>query len=202
VTTFFLVRHGVTSHTGHKLTGWLPDVHLTDDGRAQAEAVAKSLAGIPFEAVYSSPIERTMETAQPIARVHGLRVHRRRSLGEIEFGRWTNRSFKSLVKTRLWSQVQKHPSAFRFPDGESFLEVQHRAVEELESLHGKHERGAVVCVSHADVIKLIASHYIGAHVDLFQRIEIGPGSTTVIALGGGGPRVLAVNVPPTQAGSE
>jgi probable phosphomutase (TIGR03848 family) len=198
VTTFFLVRHGVTSHTGRKLTGWLPGVHLNDVGRAQAEAVAEMLAKIKFAAVYSSPIDRTMETALPIARRQDLRVQKRRSLGEVEFGKWTNRTFRTLRNTKLWARVQRHPSGVRFPEGESFLEVQRRAVEELEALREIHLKDAVCCVSHADVIKLITAHYIGAHIDLFQRIDIGPASTTVIATGESGPRVLSVNVPPTM----
>jgi probable phosphomutase (TIGR03848 family) len=196
VTTFYLVRHGVTAHTGHKLTGWLPDVHLNEPGRAQAEDVAEMLAGVRFAAVYSSPIERAMETAVPIARRQGLRVQRRRALGEVEFGRWTNRTFKALRNTKLWARVQRFPSGVRFPEGESFIEVQRRAIEDLEALIEIHPKQAVCCVSHADVIKLIAAHYLGVHVDLFQRMEIGPASTTVIGIGDSGPRVLSVNVPP------
>jgi probable phosphomutase (TIGR03848 family) len=196
VTTFFLVRHGVTAHTGRKLTGWMPNVHLTELGVAQAEAVAEFLADVRLTAVYSSPIERTMETAAPIARRQNLKVQRRRRLGEVQFGRWTNRSFGTLRRTKLWAKVQRFPSGVRFPGGETFVEVQRRAVEELEALKEAHPRQTVCCVSHADVIKLIAAHYLGVHIDLFQRLDIGPASTTVIAIGDAGPRVLSVNVPP------
>jgi probable phosphomutase (TIGR03848 family) len=196
VTTFFIVRHGLTAHTGHKLTGWMPDVHLTDPGRVQADVLAEMLAGIEFAAVYSSPIDRTMETAVPIARRQGLRVEKRRGLGEVDFGKWTNRTFRTLRNTKLWARVQRFPSGVRFPEGESFLEVQSRAVGEIEALREAHPKQAVCCVSHADVIKLIVAHYLGVHIDLFQRMEIGPASTTVIATGDSGPRVLSVNVPP------
>jgi probable phosphomutase (TIGR03848 family) len=199
VTTFFLVRHGVTAHTGQKLTGWMPHVHLTELGLAQADAVAEFLSDIRLAAVYSSPIERTMETAVPIARRQNLKVQRRRRLGEVQFGRWTNRSFGTLRRTKLWAKVQRFPSGVRFPGGETFIEVQRRAVEELESLKDAHPNQAVCCVSHADVIKLIAAHYLGVHIDLFQRIDIGPASTTVIAIGDSGPRVLSVNVPPQRS---
>lgn len=197
MTVFYLVRHGVTAHTGHKLTGWMPGVHLTELGRAQAEAAAESLSRVKLAAVYSSPIDRTMETAAPIARVQGLRVHRRKGLGEVEFGKWTNRTFKTLRKTKLWARVQLFPSGVRFPEGETFVEVQRRAVEELERLREAHPNEAICCVSHADVIKLIAAHYLGVHIDLFQRMDVGPASTTVIALGEHGPRVVSVNVPPS-----
>jgi probable phosphomutase (TIGR03848 family) len=196
VTTFFLVRHGVTAHTGQRLSGWLPDIHLTELGVAQAEAVAEFLSDVGLDAVYSSPIERSMETAAPIARRQNLKIQRRRRLGEVEFGRWTNRSFATLRRTKLWARVQRFPSGIRFPGGETFVEVQRRAVEELEALKEAHPKQALCCVSHADVIKLIAAHYLGVHIDLFQRIEIGPASTTVIAIGEAGPKVLSMNVPP------
>ena len=195
MTTFFFVRHGVTSHTGHKLSGRLPDIHLTEEGRAQAQAVAERLAGVKLSAVYSSPIDRTMQTARPIAAQHGLRVQVRRNLTELEFGRWTNRSFKTLSRTKLWPVIQRWPSGARFPEGESFLEVQQRAVHEIEDLRARHSGEAVCCVSHADVIKVIVAHYLGMHLDMFQRIDIGPASITAIAVGDGGPRVLTVNAP-------
>lgn len=202
MTTFFLVRHGATAHTGHKLTGWLPDVHLTDEGRTQAEATADYLAGVPLKAIYSSPIDRTMETARPIADRHGLRVQTRRTLGEVEFGRWTDRSFKTLRRTKLWAVVQRFPSGARFPEGESLLEVQHRAVREVELLRAAHPRDSICCVSHADTIRLIVAHYLGVHIDLFQRIEVGPASITIVGVGELGPRIMAVNLSPTRLISE
>ena len=199
MTTFFFVRHAVTSHTGHKLTGWMPDVHLTDQGREQAEATAARLAGVPFKAIYSSPIERTLETAEIVAAHHGLRVRTRPNLGEVRYGKWTNRSFKTLVRTKLWSTVQRYPSGVRFPDGETLREVQARAVKEVERIRLDHPKQTVCVVSHADVIKLVAAHYLGVHIDLFQRIEISPASFTVIAVGDYGPRVLTVNSLPGGA---
>ena len=193
MTTFFLVRHAVTDHTGHKLSGRLPDIHLNEEGSRQAEAVADRLQSVPLKAVYASPIDRTVETARPIAAHHGLKVQIRRGLNEMEFGRWTNRSFKTLRRTKLWPIIQQWPSGARFPDGESVLEVQQRGVREIEELRLKHPRQSVCCVSHADVLKLITAHYLGMHVDLYQRIVIGPASVTVIAVGDAGPYVLAVN---------
>jgi probable phosphomutase (TIGR03848 family) len=195
MTTFFFVRHGVTSHTGRKLSGWLPGIHLTKEGIAQAEAVADRLRHTPLKAVYSSPIDRTIETARPIAMRHGLDVETREDLGEVRYGRWTNRSFKSVQRTRLWSVVQSWPSGARFPEGEALQQVQIRALEELDRIRQEHPKEAVCCVSHADVIRLVVAHYLGTHIDLFQRIAIGPGSITVVAVGDGGPRVLAVNAP-------
>lgn len=193
MTTFYFVRHAVTDHTGQRLSGWLPDIHLSDAGRAQAEAVANRLSKAPLKAVYSSPIDRTLETARQIATRHRLRVIVREGLGEVHYGRWTNRSFKSLRRTKLWEVVQRWPSAARFPDGESIRELQARAVSEVELITDAHKRAAVCVVSHADVIRVILAHYLGMHLDLFQRIEISPASLSVIDIGELGPRILAMN---------
>ncbi|MFN2389392.1 MAG: MSMEG_4193 family putative phosphomutase [Actinomycetota bacterium] len=193
MTTFLFVRHAVTSHTGARLSGWMPGIHLSERGRAQAEAVAETLAEAPIAAVYSSPIDRTMETARAIARHHGVKVVRSEALGEVRYGTWTDRSLKSLARTKLWGTVQRFPSAARFPGGETLAEVQARAIAEVQRLRAVHPKGTLCCVSHADVIKLIAAHYLGVHIDLFQRIVVSPASLTAIAIGDLGPAVLAVN---------
>lgn len=193
MTTFFIVRHAVTSHTGNRLTGWTEGVSLTEEGRRQAEIAAKGLAHVDFDAIYSSPIDRTMETAKAIARPHGMKVQIRRDIGEVQYGAWTNRSLRSLMRTKLWETVQRFPSAARFPDGESIREVQVRAVGAIEKIAEEHPKGKVCCVSHGDVIKLIAAHYLGVHIDLFQRIVIGPASVSVISLSSHGPYVLTLN---------
>jgi probable phosphomutase (TIGR03848 family) len=200
MTTFFLVRHGVTSHTGNRLTGWTPDVHLTEEGRAEVKALAEWLASVPFTAVYSSPIDRTLETARIVAAPHGVSVRTRRGFGEVQYGTWTNRPIRSLMKTKLWGTVQRWPSAARFPDGETLREVQVRAVGEIEKLSKEHPKGAVCCVSHGDVIKLIAAHYVGVHIDLFQRIVVNPASVSVISVDPRGPYVLSLNSMPVPIG--
>ena len=199
MTTFFLVRHGVTAHTGHRLTGWMEGVHLTDEGLEQARVAAEGLAHVDFDAIFASPIDRTLETAQAIADRQGKRVRIRKGIGEVRYGKWTNRSFKTLVRTKLWATVQRYPSGVRFPDGETLREVQTRAVKEVEGIRLDHPKETVCVVSHADVIKLVAAHYLGVHIDLFQRIEISPASFTVIAVGEHGPRVLTVNSVPGGA---
>jgi probable phosphoglycerate mutase len=201
MTTFFLVRHGVTSHTGHRLTGWTPGVHLTDDGRAEVETLAGWLRDVPFKAVYSSPIDRTLDTARIVAAPHDLQVRTRRGLGEVQYGTWTNRPIRSLMKTKLWGTVQRFPSAARFPNGETLREVQVRAVTEIEKLAEEHPKGAVCCVSHGDVIKLITAHYLGVHIDLFQRIVIVPASVTTISVDPRGPYVLGLNATPVSGGA-
>lgn len=196
MTTIYLVRHAVTSHTGSKLTGWMEGVHLTEEGRSQAEGTADLLADVPFKAIYSSPIDRTIETARIIALRHKLDVKINEQIGEVRYGKWTNRSLKSLVRTKLWATIQRWPSAVRFPEGETLREVQARAVDGIEQLRETHPRDPICCVSHGDTIKLIVAHYLGVHIDLFQRIFIGPASVSVLNVSSYGPQVLSLNAMP------
>ncbi len=121
----------------------------------------------------------------------------RRTVGEVEYGKWTNRSLKVLARQKLWGVVQRWPSAARFPDGESLREVQSRALAEVEKIAEQHPRGSVCVVSHGDVIKLVLAHFLGVHIDLFQRIVIAPASVSAVTLLADGPRVLSMNVSPT-----
>ncbi len=197
MTTVYLVRHAVTSHTGHKLTGWMEGVHLTDEGRRQAERTANLLSDVPFKAVYASPIDRTIETARIVASPHGLDVKVNHEIGEVRYGKWTNRSLKTLARTKLWGTVQRWPSAVRFPEGETLREVQTRAVDAIEKLREERPRDTICCVSHGDVIKLIVAHYLGLHIDLFQRIFIAPASVSVINVSDYGPQVMLLNAVPS-----
>jgi probable phosphoglycerate mutase len=200
VTTFFLVRHGVTPETGKKLTGWTPGVHLSETGVAQARAAGEYLADKKIRAIYSSPIDRTRDTADEIAERLSLPVTDDEQIGEIHFGSWTNRSLKQLATTKLWKTVQSYPSGARFPDGESLREAQARSVGELERLRGAHPKKSLCVVSHADLIKLITAHYLGMHLDQFQRIHIAPASITTIAVDDAGPMIVGVNHVPYVVG--
>ena len=193
-----LVRHGQTPTTGKVLPGRAPGLHLSDTGRAQAEAVAQRIAALEgpkrrVAAVYASPLERTRETAAPIAAALGLRVRRSKALLECDFGDWTGRELKALAKTPEWRTVQRHPSGFRFPGGESFTEMQVRMVGAIDALRAAHPGGTVVAVSHADPIKALVAHALGTHLDLFQRIVVSPCSVSAVLFGSEGPIVLAVN---------
>ncbi|CAN5138838.1 histidine phosphatase family protein [soil metagenome] len=189
-----MVRHGQTPTTGSVLPGRAPGLHLADAGNAQAAAAAERLAGLErVDAVYASPLERTRETAKPIARARGLRVRIDRGLLECDFGKWTGRSLKELGKLPEWTTVQRYPSGFRFPGGESFPEMQVRMVGTIARLAERHAGGVVVAVSHADPIKAAMADALGAHLDLFQRIAISPCSASAVSYGPGGPMVLTVN---------
>jgi probable phosphomutase (TIGR03848 family) len=199
MTTLFLVRHAVTAHTGHRLSGWMEGIPLSEEGTAQARALAQMLKGVPFKAIYSSPIDRTLETANAIAATRNLRVRRTKALGEVDYGSWTNRPMKALAKTKLWSQIQRWPSNARFPDGETLREVQARALAEVERIVAEHPKDTICCVSHGDVIKLLIAHYMGVHIDLFQRIVVSPASVSVVSVSDHGPFVVTVNSMPLSS---
>jgi probable phosphomutase (TIGR03848 family) len=188
------VRHGQTPTTGATLPGRAKGLHLADKGRDQADAVAARLAELQrIDAVYASPLERTRETAAPIAKARDLKVQIERGLLECEFGDWTGRKLKDLMKLPEWSTVQRYPSGFRFPAGESFAEMQTRITDAVARLVARHPGGVVVAVSHADPIKAAVAAALGTHLDLFQRIVISPCSVTAVAYGTSGPTVLTVN---------
>lgn len=188
------MRHGQTPTTGTTLPGRASGLHLAESGEQQAEAVAERLAGIKkIAAVYASPLERTRETAAPIGKVAKQRVQIDKGLLECDFGAWTGRKLKDLMKKPEWRTVQRYPSGFRFPDGESFAEMQTRMVSTLQRLSAAHRGGVVVAVSHADPIKAAVAHALGTHLDLFQRIVVSPCSVTAILYGAEGPVVLTVN---------
>ncbi len=144
-------------------------------------------------AVYASPLERTRQTAAPIASALGLRVKVDRGLLECDFGEWTGAELKKLMKLPEWATVQRYPSGFRFPGGESFRAMQTRMVTTVCALAGNHPGQTVVAVSHADPIKAAVADALGSHLDLFQRIVISPCSVTAINYGPTGPTVVTVN---------
>jgi probable phosphoglycerate mutase len=193
-TVVLLVRHGKTSTTGVVLPGRTPGLHLSDDGRRQAEEVTTRLAGIKhIAAVYASPLERARETAAALARVRRLAVRIERGLLECDFGDWTGGKLAQLGKKPEWQVIQRYPSGFRFPGGESFTEMQTRITSTLARLVERHRGKTIVAVSHADPIKAAVAHALGMHLDLFQRIVIGTGSITAIAYRREAPAVLTVN---------
>ncbi len=194
VSIIILVRHGHTPTTGKILPGRAKGLHLSELGKEQASKVATNLSMLDnVTAVYASPMERTLETAKPIASAFGLKVQRNRGLIEADFGKWTGRKLSDLRKLSDWQIVQKNPSLFRFPDGESFIELQSRMVETITRISDKHRGEIVIAVSHADTIKAFLTAMLGTPLDLFQRLHISPCSVSPVILGNGSPFVLAVN---------
>lgn len=193
-TLILMVRHGQTPTTGKVLPGRAAGLHLAEAGVQQAHAVAERIAELPrVDAIYSSPLERARETAAPIGKALQQRVKINKGLLECDFGDWTGEQLSTLMKKPEWSTVQRAPSSFRFPNGESFTEMQTRMVTTLDNIRQAHPGGVVVCVSHADPIKAAVAHAMGTHLDLFQRIVIGTCSVSAVAYSGHGPIVLTVN---------
>jgi len=194
-----LVRHGENDYikTG-KMAGRIPGVHLNERGREQAEALAKALADVPIRAIYSSPLERAIETAEPIARVHRLEVQTEAGLLESDVGKWQGRPWKSIRLMKAWKIVLHSPSRFRFPGGESFPEMQTRVVSALERIVQIHKKpqDIIACVFHADPIKLAISHFLGLPLDHFQRLGCDTGSVTLLNVWETGAALIKLNQRP------
>ena len=195
MTVLLLVRHGENDWVKkHRLAGWTPGVHLNENGHAQAAQLAEHLAPLPIKAVYSSPLVRCWETATHVAAPHELDLIEFSEMGEVRYGDWEGEKIEVLSKKKEWHTIQHAPSRFEFPAGESMRNVQTRAVNALEQLCLAHPDDMIVVCSHADVIKLVLAHYLGTHMDLFQRIMVSPASVSAINLTKtGGIRVLRIN---------
>lgn len=192
-TQVVLVRHAVTGETGPVLSGRRPGIDLSETGRAQAEAAAERLAGLPVAAVYSSPLERCMQTGEAIAAKHGLTVSVLPGLAEADYGDWSGQKIDDLRKSELWKLVQVVPSSVRFPGGESIREMQSRMIAAVEDVVAAHPGALVVVVSHADPIKALVAHFTGVHLDLFQRLFVAPASCTVLRFAPAGAALVKLN---------
>jgi len=193
-TVVLFVRHGQTPTTGKKLPGRAPGLHLADTGIAQAQMAGGRIAALnKVTAVYASPMERTQETAAPIAKACKLRVRTHKGLIEADFGDWTGKNLSALRKLPEWTTVQRYPSGFRFPGGESFPEMQTRMTGAVGELVAKHPGETIVAVSHADTIKAAIADAAGTPLDLFQRIVVSPCSISAVMYTPSGPIVLSVN---------
>lgn len=193
--TILLIRHGENEFVKKgRMAGRLPEVHLNERGRQQAQVLAERLAGAPIKAIYSSPLERAIETAEPLAKALGLEIIPCQGLIETDIGEWSGERVKAVARLKVWKQVQRNPSLFRFPGGETFAEAQHRIAQELAALAACHEaKDLIACFSHSDPIKLAIAFYIGLPLDLFQRLGVSPASVTTLHLGEGGSFLAALN---------
>jgi probable phosphoglycerate mutase len=189
----FLIRHARAEYRPGRLYGWTPGVHLAADGIEAAKRLGERLEPVRFNAVYCSPLERCVETAESVFAGRSVEIETVDGLGEVRYGSWQGKSFKALARTRLWRTVQLHPSHVTFPGGESLRAMQSRGVEAIEDIRRRHRRGCVAVVTHADLLKAVVAHYLGMHLDLFQRIVIEPASVTVFAFGDGFPRLLRLS---------
>jgi probable phosphoglycerate mutase len=194
-----LIRHGENDYVKKaRMAGRLPGVHLNAAGLTQAQALADRLAPAPIKAIYCSPLERAVETAQPLAAALGQEIIIRPGLLETDIGDWNGQTLKSLRRLKVWRTVQNAPSLFRFPGGESFAETQHRICRELETIcAGLEPKDIVACVTHADPIKLAVAYYIGLPLDNFQRLGVSPASVTALHIGEASSHLLNLNFDPS-----
>ncbi len=192
-TTILLARHGENDFVGHTLAGWMPGVHLNERGWRQAERLAELLGAQPIAAVYSSPLERARETAEPLARRLGLQIETLEAVGEVRMGEWTNRSIVGLHGDPAWQRFNTQRSTARIPGGETMLEVQGRMVEAFEMLRSRHPDQTIAVISHGDPIRALIAYYLGMPLDLMQRLEIETATVNEIRLSDWGPQVIRIN---------
>jgi probable phosphoglycerate mutase len=193
VSTLFLIRHGLTAQTGTILYGRTAGIGLDDRGRAQARALATRFEGIRLTAVYTSPLERCVETVEPLAAANRLTVVRSNALIEMDAGSWTGQRLARLRRRREWAEIQGTPSTFAFPGGEGFAEAQGRAVAEVRRIASRHARGRVAIATHGDIVRMIAAHLLGTPLDRFQSVVIDTASVSVVTMHRGTGRVLLLN---------
>lgn len=189
----FLIRHALTDSVGKRLSGRLPGVPLNATGREQAQKLALRLTHVPLAAIYSSPLERAVETAAPVAQSHQLQTIISEAFLEINFGDWTNATFEELQTQTRFQHFNTFRSNTRIPGGEMMLEAQTRVIAGIEKLYQQHPQQAIAMVSHSDLIKAALAYYAGIHLDLFQRIEISPASVSVIQIYEETARILVIN---------
>jgi broad specificity phosphatase PhoE len=193
MTTLLLIRHGETDAVGKSIMGRAPGWPLNPNGRRQAETLARSLEKIPIRAVYASPQERAIETAEPIARAHGLTAARADGLDEVRFGDWEGLTMQELDRIEDWKRYNTWRSGVCPPGGEFMAEVQARMVSCTEDLRRRHPHETIAAVSHGDPIRALIANWLGAPMDLLLRFEVFPASVTVAELAEWGPRVVCLN---------
>ena len=209
MTLLLLIRHGENDYMLRRLTGRTAGISLNAKGQQQAQGLADALVHAPLRAIYASPLERAVETAQPLAQSHSLEIQVRTGLIEVDYGRFQGRTYKQLARTNLWKILLEKPSQIRFPDGETFSEVQQRVAAELETLVGewqarveaektadgnKVEEAVIAVVAHADIVRLALAHYLNMPLDDFLRLMVGPASVSMVQSDGSRrPRVICIN---------
>ena len=189
-----LIRHGDNDVFKTRLAGRLPGVHLNADGLRQAQTLAQDLADAPLKAIYSSPLERALETAAPLAAARGLEVRVHPGLIEVDYGKLQGRTYKQLKRLKVWQLLHRQPAAVQFPGGESLVNLMQRTARVLDELAAQYDdQQLVACVTHGDVIRMAVTHSLGLGLEEFERFQIATASITALALGNGRPRLLHLN---------
>jgi broad specificity phosphatase PhoE len=195
MTTFYFVRHGNNDVLPHAIAGRSPGVHLNAAGQAQAQNLARRLASFPIHHIFSSPMERARETAEPLAQELGLQVQISEALNEVDFGDWTLRTFAELDRLETWKQWNTFRSASRTPNGERMLEVQERTVTEVQRLCRAHMNESIALFSHGDPLRAAILYYLGMPLDFIHRLQLGTASVSVLSIDAWGAKLTALNLP-------
>jgi probable phosphomutase (TIGR03848 family) len=194
MTTLFLIRHGLTGQTGKTLYGQTLGIPLDRRGKMQADLLVERLAPVKLTAIYSSPLERCVQTVEPLAAAQRLPVIQRPGLIEMDAGEWTGKPLTRLRRTKRWDEVQNSPATFRFPGGESFAEALDRVAADVDAIARRHRRGRVAVATHGDIVRILLAYLEGAPLDRFQRTVVDTASVSVVHIDAhGGIRVLLVN---------
>ncbi|MBY5364459.1 histidine phosphatase family protein [Rhizobium leguminosarum] len=192
--TFFLVRHAAHDNVGNFLAGCTAGISLGEAGRSQVQRLGQRLRREDITEIYTSPRERTRETAEGIASACGLSLPQTdNALDEVNFGDWSGKTFEVLNDDPLWRRWNTTRSLTRTPGGETMLDVQTRIFGLMESLASGGDKNRIALVSHADVIKAGVSHVLGLPIDAWPRFDIAPASVTTVVIGDWGAKVMTLN---------
>jgi probable phosphomutase (TIGR03848 family)/uncharacterized repeat protein (TIGR03847 family) len=194
MTILLLIRHASNDYLKEgRLPGWIPGIHLNAQGQREADALARRLNHIPIAAIYSSPLERALDTAKAIAACQKLEVHIREEIGEMRAGEWSGKKIDEIRETEIFQQLQSKPVGVHLPGGESIDEVQTRMVAAIETIVAAHPNQVVAIVSHADPLKAVVAHYLKMDLNEFQRLSISPASVTVFFFNEHGAHLFRLN---------
>lgn len=176
----YLVRHGNTDWTGKRLIGNTPGIHLSQLGRAQAKQLALYLGQFPLQAIFTSPLERAVETAFPLATLLKMIPNPADFLREIDFGELQGLSTE-LASLDIWQQFSTHPAKVHFPGGESVIEAQNRVYSGLNDLAVQFaDQDQIVCFAHCEILRLAVASALHIPLDEYMRLTIDPGSISCL----------------------
>lgn len=192
--TLFIIRHGETAYIGKRLQGRLPGIHLVERGGEQARQIAESLKNLKFKAVYSSPLERAMETAQPLALQKQVKIVPWAGLIEVDFGDWTGKSFRWLRAQPDWKILYEDPK-FQFPGGESLPAVRRRVAKAISEISSNHKKNDLIALfTHSDVVRFSVEHVLEMPPGGFHRLAVGTASLTILKIADGKVTLLGFNL--------
>ena len=194
-TTVLLVRHGHTAAVGRRLTGRLPGVHLSDSGRDQARRLVARLEPYELAAIYAGPLERAVQTAEPLAAAHGLPIRTCAGFDEIDFGEWTGLTFEALDRLPGWRRFNTTRETAGVPGGECAPAAQARAVKAVEAIAARHRGVAVAAFSHADVIRSVLLYYTGRPLGRIEEVAFPPASIAALRVSPAGGSLLYISQP-------